>query len=113
MSNAPCPCISFICKNRVSFGCSLTDNPLDITIVMFILTFFVTLYRCYARYTKKLWWHDDSVALFSMLSFTIFLIGSYSVHSCRFSARQIVEADKFIPAILGAIYLAQGMVLHP
>ena len=54
---------------------------------MFVVIFFITSYRCFARYTKKLWWHDDSVALFSALAFIFFLIGSYSVHfqssACR------------------------------
>ena len=53
------------------------DSPLDISIALFIVTVLVTSYRCYARYTRKLWWHDDSAALFSALSFVIFLIGSY------------------------------------
>ncbi|KAF9785101.1 hypothetical protein BJ322DRAFT_807894 [Thelephora terrestris] len=44
--------------------------------VLFIFTFFVTSYRCFARYTKGLWWYDDSVALFSAFSFIVFLIGS-------------------------------------
>ena len=43
---------------------------------MFIVTFFVTTYRCFSRYEKRLWWHDDSVALFSMFFFIPFVIGS-------------------------------------
>lgn len=53
------------------------DSPLDATTALFIVAFFVTSYRCFSRYKKKLWWHDDSVALFSTLCFVLFLIGSY------------------------------------
>jgi hypothetical protein len=52
------------------------DPPLDAAIILFVITFFVTSYRCFARYKKGLWWHDDSVALFSMLFFITFPVGS-------------------------------------
>ncbi|KAF9645862.1 hypothetical protein BDM02DRAFT_3119545 [Thelephora ganbajun] len=47
-----------------------------VAIILFIVTSFVTSYRCFARYSKKLWGPDDSVALFSTLSFIFWLIGS-------------------------------------
>ena len=53
--------------------------PLDVAIVLFVVAVFATSYRCHARYMKKLWWHDDSVALFSTLSFVVFLVGSYNI----------------------------------
>ncbi|KAF9647420.1 hypothetical protein BDM02DRAFT_2702970 [Thelephora ganbajun] len=59
----------------------MTD-PIDfedlrtVGIVLFIVTSFVTSYRCFARHRNKLWWHDDSVALFSALAFVLWLIGS-------------------------------------
>jgi len=52
------------------------EPPLDATIILFIVTSLVTSYRCFSRYTKSLWGHDDSVALFSTLFFIFFLIGS-------------------------------------
>jgi len=66
-----------------SFGRSLStertaDPPSDISIALFAVAFLVTSYRCFARYTKKLWGYDDSVALFSLLFFVLFMIGSYS-----------------------------------
>lgn len=48
----------------------------NITIVLFVITFLVTSYRCFARYTRRLWWHDDSAALFSAISFVVFLVGT-------------------------------------
>ena len=54
------------------------DPPPDSSIILFIAAFLVTSYRCFARYKKNLWWHDDSVALFSVLSFVITPIGSYN-----------------------------------
>lgn len=57
-------------------------SPPDISIILFIITFLVTSYRCFARYTKRLWWYDDSVALVSMHSFIVFLVGSYSIYFC-------------------------------
>jgi len=86
------------------------DGPaLDATIILFIITSLVTSYRCFSRYTKRLWWHDDSVALFSTLFFIFFLIGSYT---CFQFAAPNLGADGFAPATLGSIYLADGMVLH-
>lgn len=61
--------------HNVSLGRSLTGDPLDLAISLFIVAFFVTSYRCISRYTKRLWWHDDSVALFSMLCYVFFVIG--------------------------------------
>jgi len=52
--------------------------PLDATIILFIVTSLVTSHRCYSRYTKRLWWHDDSVALLSTVFFVFYLIGSYT-----------------------------------
>ena len=96
------------CREHVEIGRSLTDDPPpDITIALFIVTSLITSYRCFARYRKKLWWHDDSVALVSTLSFIIFLVGSYSICFQR-AARQIVETNKFSSPTLGAIYLAEG-----
>ena len=60
--------------------------PPDAGIILFVVTLLVTSYRCFARYTKKLWWYDDSVALFSALSFIFFAIGPYNV--CSRSARR-------------------------
>lgn len=52
------------------------DPPPDITIILFIVAFSATSYRCFARYTGGIWWHDDSVALFSALFSIIYSIGS-------------------------------------
>jgi len=58
----------------------LTNNPLpDVLILLFVVTFLVTSYRCFSRYSKRLWWHDDSMALFSTLSLIVFLVGSYGI----------------------------------
>jgi len=61
---------------------------LDATIVLFVVTSLVTSYRCFSRYKKGLWWHDDSVALFSTIFFTFFLVGSCT--HFRFAARQML-----------------------
>ena len=83
------------CIFHIPLGRSLTDDlPLVIAIVLFIVTFFVTSYRCFARHTKKLWGYDDSVALFSLFSFVFFVIGSYNI-CFRFSARQIIGLKFF------------------
>ena len=64
----------------IPFGRSLTDGPPpDAAIILFIVTSLVTIYRCSTRYAKKLWGHDDSVALFSLFSFILFVIGSYNI----------------------------------
>ena len=66
---------------HISFGRSLTDDPPpDVSIILFVVASFVTIYRCSARYAKRLWGHDDSAALFSLLSFIFFVIGSYDVY---------------------------------
>ena len=65
----------------------IDDPPLDAAITLFVITFFVTSYRCFVRYKKGLWWHDDSVALFSILFFITFPVGSYTYS--RLAARRI------------------------
>lgn len=73
---------------RILLDQSLTDDsPLDSAIILFVITFFVTSYRCFARYKKGLWWHDDSVALFSMLFFITFPVGPWTY--LRLAARRI------------------------
>jgi len=44
--------------------------------VLFFVTLAVTSYRCFARFSKKIWGHDDSVALFSSLIFVFFVIAT-------------------------------------
>lgn len=65
----------------ISVGQPPTDGPppADVGIVLFIVTLLVTSYRCFARYAKNIWWRDDSVALFSALSFIFFPIGPCSI----------------------------------
>ena len=68
---------------------SLTDDlPPDIAIGLFIIASFVTSYRCFARYTKKLWGWDDTAALLSLFFFIFFVIGSYNICS-QCGVRQI------------------------
>jgi hypothetical protein len=88
------------------------DPPPDVALALFIFAFFVTSYRCLARYTKKLWWHDDSVALFSALSFIVFFIGSYNI-CFRLAARRTARADDFSSVSLGSTLLADGIFLRP
>jgi len=74
---------------------SLTDDlPPVIAIVLFVITSLVTSYRCIARYRKKLWGHDDTVALLSLFFFTFFVIGSYAI-CFRSTARQIMGLTIF------------------
>jgi hypothetical protein len=76
------PCIFYI-----PLGRSLTDDPPpDISIALFIVAFIVTSYRCFARYTKRLWGYDDSAALLSLFFFVFFVIGLCNIYF-RFSAR--------------------------
>ena len=101
--------VSSSCVFHTPFGRSLTDDPPpDAAITLFIITSLVTTYRCSTRYTKKLWGHDDSVALFSLFSFVLFVIGSYDVF--RFGATSH-RTDDFLN--LGSNYLAKGVLLHP
>ena len=79
---------------------------LNATIILFIVTSLVTSYRCFSRYTKKLWWHDDSVALFSTLFFIFFLTGAYIF---QFFLLRILG----LTIHLGSVYLADGMELYP
>ena len=73
----------------------LTDGlPPDIGIALFIVAFLVTSYRCFTRYTKKLWGHDDSAALFSLFFFILYVIGSYNTCFCSFAC-QIVGLKFF------------------
>ena len=88
----------------------LTDDPPpDAAIILFIVTSLVTIYRCSARYTKKLWGHDDSAALFSLLSFILFVTGSYDALS-RLGTLGHGTDDFLTP---GSTYLANGVFLHP
>jgi len=80
----------------------------DVGIVLFVVALLVTSYRCFARYTKKLWWHDDSVALFSALSFVFFAIGPYNV--CSRSPRRQSGTDNSV--VLGFTLIADGMGPH-
>ena len=86
----------------------INNPPLDISTALFIVTLFVTLYRCYSRYRKKLWWHDDSAALFSTLFFVFFLVGSYLCF--RFVAPD-PGTNNFSSVIPGSTYIAGGMAL--
>ena len=80
---------------HIPLGRSPTDDlPLVIAIALFVVTFFVTSYRCFARHTKKLWGYDDSAALFSLFSFVFFVIGSYNI-CFRFSAHRVVGLKIF------------------
>ena len=85
------------------------DLPLDVTIALFTVMFFVTSYRCFARYTKKLWGHNDSTALFSLLSFVLFVIGLYICFQS--SVRRILWLNFFF-AISGSTYLTNGVLFH-
>ncbi|KAF9647392.1 hypothetical protein BDM02DRAFT_3117085 [Thelephora ganbajun] len=69
-----------------------------ITIILFIITFFITFYRCFARYSKRLWWYDDSVALFSAFSFIVFLVGSIYLAQ-GFSSPGVGAAGTYILAV--------------
>lgn len=59
-------------------GSPTDDSPLVSATVLFVLTLAVTLYRCFSRYSKRIWGHDDSIILFSSLVFVLFVIGSYN-----------------------------------
>ena len=75
----------------------LTGDPcLGVAISLFIVTFLVTSYRCFARYTNRQWWYDDSLALFSMLSFVLLPIGQ---HIARFRFAVTARADYPFPLL--------------
>jgi hypothetical protein len=59
-------------------GSATDDPPLVSATVLFALTLIVTSYRCFSRYSKRIWGRDDSVTLFSSLVFALFVIGSYN-----------------------------------
>ena len=69
---------TYLSRSAQRIADDVDGSALDATIILFIVTSLVTSYRCFSRYTKRLWWHDDSVALFSTLFFIFFLIGSYT-----------------------------------
>jgi hypothetical protein len=73
--------ISAVSSVFIQFGKSPTDNPfLASATALFVLTFVVTFYRCFTRFSRKIWGHDDSAALFSSLVFIFFVIGSCRVY---------------------------------
>ena len=81
----------------IALGQSLTGDPcLGVAISLFIVTFLVTSYRCFTRYTNRLWWYDDSLALFSMLSFVLLPIGQ---HITRFRFAVTARADYPFPSL--------------
>jgi hypothetical protein len=67
------PCLHVLLRG------SLADSPPVSTTVLFVVTFIVTSYRCFARVLRKIWGHDDSVALFSCLVFISSMVGSYNI----------------------------------
>jgi uncharacterized membrane protein YobD (UPF0266 family) len=89
VSSAPCL--------HVLFLGSLTDNSPVSTTTFLIITVIFTSYRCFARISKKIWGHDDSVALFSCLIFIPYVVGSYNVCFTG-AARWVLELTIYSPA---------------
>lgn len=81
----------------------------DIATAFFIVALIATCYRCVSRYRLGFWWHDDSVALFSALSFIMFVVGSYNIYFCR--APDLGTNDSSF-VTLGFTLFADGMDLH-
>jgi len=86
----------------------INDLPPDAAIILFVTAFLATSYRCFARYRGGLWWHDDSFALFSALSFILRVIGSYHTYF-RLSVHKVLVLT-FPPSVtLGLTLIADGV----
>ena len=96
---------SVLCPYTLYSRLSIDRSTVSAT-VLFAVTLVVTSYRCFARFSRKIWGHDDSVALFSSLIFVFFVIGS---SNDRLGWR--APNDNFSSVVLGTSILTRGKAL--